>query len=131
VKVRRDPPGIHAPMAAYSHQIEVTGGERLLFMSGQVGVTPDGRAPEDGLDQLAVALDNVLRNLEAAGMGASDVVKVTFYMVGEMDTKARRELIARKLGGERPCMTVVHVAALASPTYKVEVDAWAASSAAG
>jgi hypothetical protein len=47
------------------------------------------------------------------------------------DTKTRRELIARKPGGERPCLTVAHVAALASSTDEVEVDARAASSAAG
>ncbi len=41
----RDPQQIHPPLGAYTHQIEVGGGERLLFMSGQVGMAPDGTVP--------------------------------------------------------------------------------------
>jgi 2-iminobutanoate/2-iminopropanoate deaminase len=128
MKVRRDPEAVHRPLGGYSHQIEVTGGERLLVISGQVGMAPDGRLPEDALQQLGLALDNVLRNLAAAGMGVGDLVKLTIYVVDDMDSQARRELTARKLGGERPCMTFVRVAGLAAPAYRVEVDAWACAS---
>ena len=129
MQIRRDPAGIHPPMGGYSHQIEVRGPERLLVMAGQIGVAPDGTVPADTLEQLSIALDNVRRNLEAAGMGIGDLVKATLYVVGAVDTQARRELVARKLGGQRPCLTYIQVAGLASPDLKVEVDAWA--SAAG
>ncbi len=125
MQIRRDPAGIHPPAGGYSHQIEVRGPERLLIMAGQIGVAPDGATPADGLEQLSIALDNVRRNLEAAGMGVGDLVKVTLYVVGEMDTQARRQLVAAKMGGERPCMTYIRVAGLATPDLRVEVDAWA------
>ena len=41
----RNPDGIHAPLGAYVHQIELAADERLLVLSGQVGMTPDGPCP--------------------------------------------------------------------------------------
>ena len=44
-----------------------------------------------------------------------------------MDPPKRRALIAARMQGHKPCMTLVFVGALASPIYKVEIDAWASS----
>jgi enamine deaminase RidA (YjgF/YER057c/UK114 family) len=121
----RDPEKIHPPLGAYSHQVEVPAGARLLVMAGQVGRTVDGRVPEDPIEQAEVALDNVRHNLEAAGMGVGDVVKLTWYVVGQMDAQRRRELLTAWLGEHRPASTLVYVAALAAPEYRVEIDAWA------
>jgi enamine deaminase RidA (YjgF/YER057c/UK114 family) len=129
MKTPRNPATIHEPLAAYSHQIEVSGSERLLVVSGQVGMRADGSLPEDPLEQLGVAFDNVERNLEEAGMDLADLVKLTVYLVGEWDTDARRRLMASRLGTHRPCMTAVWVAALAGPSLRVELDAWASRAA--
>jgi len=120
-----NPETVHKPLAAYAHQIEIREPERWLVMSGQVGMRPDGTLPEDPLEQIRVALENVRKNLEAAGMGIQDLVKVTFYLVGEIDTAKRREVMAEWLGGHMPCSTLLYVAALATPALKVEIDAWA------
>ncbi len=125
MKEYRNPPNVHQPIAAYTHQIEVSGSERLLILSGQVGRKEDGAVPDDPIEQLDVALENLYRNLQVANMGVQDIVKLTFYLVGEMDATRRRELIASRLQGHKPCMTLLFVAALASPIYKVEIDAWA------
>lgn len=118
---------MHQPIAAYTHQIEIRGPERMLVLAGQVGMREDGIIPSDPIEQLDVALDNLERNLQAANMGLQDIVKVTFYLVGEVDPARRREVIALKLKGHKPCMTLLFVASLASPTYQVEIDAWASS----
>ncbi len=125
MKEYRNPPDVHPPIAAYTHQIEVRGPERLLVLSGQVGRKQDGAVPDDPIEQLDVALDNLERNLRAANMEVQDIVKITFYLVGEMDAARRREVIAARLKGHQPCTTLVYVAALASPIYRVEIDAWA------
>ena len=125
MKTYRNPPDVHPPLTAYTHQIEVSGSERLLFLSGQVGRSKDGIVPEDPLGQLDLALENLSCNLEAADMGMEDIVKLTFYLVGEMDATRRREIVASRLQGHEPCMTLLYVVALASPIYKVEVDALA------
>jgi enamine deaminase RidA (YjgF/YER057c/UK114 family) len=125
MKLPRDPVDIHPPLAAYVHQIELSPDERLLVLSGQVGARADSSLPDDPIEQLEVAWDNVERNLAAAGMDVGDLVKVTFYLVGAWDALRRREVIARRLGGHRPTMTMLFVAALALPAFKVEIDAWA------
>jgi enamine deaminase RidA (YjgF/YER057c/UK114 family) len=125
LKEYRNPPNVHPPIAAYTHQIEVKGPERLLILSGQVGRREDGAMPDDPIEQLDVALENVCRNLQAAKMEVQDILKLTFYLVGEMDATRRRDAIAARLKGHQPCMTLLFVASLASPLYKVEIDAWA------
>ena len=126
MNVSRNPDSIAAPAGRYVHQIEVTNPSRILFISGQIGSRPDGSVPADPVEQLEVALQNVLRNLEAAGLGVEALTKVTTYAVGELDAAGRRAVLDRHLGAHVSCSTLVFVAALARPEYKVEVDAWAA-----
>jgi 2-iminobutanoate/2-iminopropanoate deaminase len=125
MKQPRNPDTVHAPLGRYVHQIEVNGESRILFLSGQVGVALDGSIPPDPVAQLGVALDNVMRNLEAAGFEPTDLVKLTTYVVDSMDAPGRRAELDRVLGPHVTTSTLVYVAALASPDYKVEVDAWA------
>ena len=40
------PDTIAAPVAAYSHGIEVPPNARVLYSAGQVGILPDGTTPE-------------------------------------------------------------------------------------
>ena len=125
MKQYRNPANVHEPVAAYTHQIEISGPERMLILSGQVGMRQNGAVPEDAAEQLDVALENLLRNLQAANMDVTDIVKLTLYLVGNMDAAKRRDVFVARLGTHKPCMTLVYVAALASPIYEVEVDAWA------
>ncbi|TMC81806.1 MAG: RidA family protein [Chloroflexi bacterium] len=121
----RNPETIHPPVGVYSHQIEVGGSPRWLVMAGQLGRTQVGTVPDDPIEQVELALENVRRNLEAAGMAITDLVKVTWYLVGDIDARRRREVTSAWLNGHTPCSTLVYVAALAAPEYRVEVDAWA------
>lgn len=129
-QVARNPETIHAPLGSYSHQIEVGAPLRWLVMAGQVGRTKGGSVPEDPIQQATVALENVRRNLEAAGMAVADLVKLTWYLVGDIDAGRRREVVAAWLGEHAPCSTLLYVSALAAPEYRVEVDAWACRSGA-
>ena len=125
MKQFRNPTDVHSPLAGYTHQIEISGPERLLVLSGQVGMRLDGTLPADPIEQIEAAFENLERNLAAAGMTLADVVKLTLFLAGEMDTDRRRLVVASRLGAHKPCMTLVYVAALASPQYRVELDAWA------
>ncbi len=123
VKTFRNPPQIAAPLAAYSHQAEITGSVRWLVLSGQVGMTPAGELPDDPIEQFGLALENVAANLAAAGMRPEDVVKLTIYLVGEIDLHRRRKRLSAWLNDLRPCMTVMTVAGLATPDLRVEIEA--------
>lgn len=129
MKTQRNPDTVHAPLAGYSHQIEISGAQRQLVISGQIGMRADGEVADDPIEQLAAALDNVERNLEAAGMEISDLVRLTMYLVGEWDANARRQMIASRLGAHHPCTTLLFVAGLAAPNLRVELDAWASADA--
>lgn len=124
MKEFRNPVDIHTPLGSYSHQIEVSN-ERMLVISGQVGMRQDGSVPEDPYEQIDLAFENIIRNLRAAGMEVKDLIKITYYLVGEFDTAKRREIVLAKLRGHQPCSTLLYVAALASPQLRVEIDAWA------
>jgi enamine deaminase RidA (YjgF/YER057c/UK114 family) len=124
MKEFRNPIDIHTPLGSYSHQIEVSN-ERMLVISGQVGMRQDGTIPEDPYEQIDVAFENIIRNLRAANMDVKDLIKITYYLVGEFDAAKRREIIRAKLQGYQPCSTLLYVAALANPQFRVEIDAWA------
>ena len=126
--VFRNPDKIHGPLASYSHQAEVEGSAKWLVMSGQLGMDKHGHIPGNVIDQLEIALDNVLLNLEAAGMNKTNLVKLIFYFVDLHDATKRRDIISQKLGEHHPCMTVMYISGLANEAFKVEIDAWACSS---
>ena len=125
MKEFRNPQDVHQPLGSYSHQIEIRGNERLLVLSGQVGMREDGTIPEDPVEQIDLAFENIFRNLRAANMDIKDIIKLTYYLVGEIDIAKRREVVLSKLEGHQPCSTLLYVAALASPAFRVEIDAWA------
>jgi enamine deaminase RidA (YjgF/YER057c/UK114 family) len=125
MKEFRNPQDVHAPLGSYSHQIEIKGNERILVLAGQVGMREDGSMLDDPFEQIDLTFENIFRNLQAANMDVKDIIKLTYYFVGEIDTARRREVVLSKLLGHQPCSTVVYVAALAGPMFRVEIDAWA------
>ena len=129
MKEFRNPQTIFAPLGGYSHQVEITGAERMLVLSGQIGMRADGSVPTDPLEQIDVAFENIVRNLQAAQMDVKDIFKLTYYLVGEIDTVQRRALVAAKLQGHTPCSTLLYVARLATPDLRVEIEAWASQAA--
>jgi enamine deaminase RidA (YjgF/YER057c/UK114 family) len=125
MKEFRNPQDVHKPVGAYVHQIEVRGRERLLVISGQVGMREDGSVPEDPIEQIDIAFENILRNLRAADMDVRDLIKINYYLVGESDMARRREVVLARLQGHQPCSTLIFVTALANPIFRVEIEAWA------
>jgi len=121
----RNPQDVHLPVANYVHQIEIGPGGRWLVLSGQIGIRPDGSLPPDPAEQIAVALENLRRNLAAAEMDVTNVVKLTTYLVGDVDAQARAAAFGAFLGAHTPTQTLLYVARLAAPTLRVEIEAWA------
>jgi enamine deaminase RidA (YjgF/YER057c/UK114 family) len=120
-----NPAAVHSPIAFYSHQAEVLSPVRWLVVSGQLGQALDGSVSDDPIRQLDLAFENVTHNLHAAQMDVNDLVKLTIYLVGQVDVERRRTVIVSHLKAHRPCVTMVFVAALADPKFKVEIEAWA------
>src|SRR6202140_1885143 len=99
---RRPPASVAAPFGPYSHSVEVPGGSRLLYISGEVGVLPDGTVP-DGIEAQAEACwRNIIAILADARMGVEDLVKITTYLVRPEDVAAAGAARAKHFGNARP-----------------------------
>lgn len=118
-----NPSTVHAPQGAYTHTAVVPDGSQLIFISGQVGMRPDGSTPTSVAEQAEVVFSNLAACLAAHGLGMDAVVKITAYLVAGVDIKTVREIRSRHLGTHRPTSTLVFVPALASPDYLLEVEA--------
>ena len=82
MNIRRTPASVAAPFGPYSHAVEVPEGSRLLYISGEVGVLPDGTVP-DGIEAQAEACwRNIIAVLADAAIGVEDLVKITTYRRG-------------------------------------------------
>ncbi len=117
---------VAAPLARYSHAIEVPPDARWLYISGQVGIRPDGEVPADIESQADQAFANVIAILADAGMSVADLVKVTSFVVGSEQIPAYRNAREKHLGYADPASTLLVIDALARPDLKIEVEAVAA-----
>ncbi len=125
-----NPPDVAPPASRYSHCVEVTGPARWLYISGQVGVTPDGVVREGMPAQLDQCFANIEATLRAAAMTKENLVKLTIYVTvgGAESLSAYRTRRDHWLGstGHVPAGTYVVISELASPKFLVEVEAVAA-----
>ena len=119
-----NPDDMIAPMAVYSHGVEVPAGARTVYVAGQVGTGKDGKTPAGFVAQAELAFANVVSVLAGAGMDLSDVVKFNIYLTRREDVAAWRDIVATKdFGGQPPSSTLVIVASLVSPDFLVEIAA--------
>ena len=125
-----NPPTVHAPGGAYSHTAVVPGGTELVFLSGQIGVRPDGTLPESVAGQADQVFANITALLRAHGLDVGALVKLTMFIVAGRDIQAVRDARAKYLGPHRPASTAVFVSQLVDPAWHVEVEAVAVKSVA-
>ena len=117
------PSTIAPPAAHYAHGVVTDSPARWLHTSGVVPVRPDGSVPADIAEQAAVVWANLAAILDEAMLAPGDVISVTTYVAsGELrrlgEVMAARD---RALGHHRAASTLVTVAALARPEWKMEV----------
>ena len=105
-----NPDNMVAPMAVYSHGVEVPAGARMVYVAGQVGTGKDGNTPVEFLAQAERAFANVEAVLADAKMGLSDVVKFNIYLTRQGDVAAWRDLVETKDFGGQPSRPAVIVA---------------------
>jgi enamine deaminase RidA (YjgF/YER057c/UK114 family) len=114
------------PVGLYSHAVEVPAGSRILFISGQLGISPDGVLGSSIEEQADLAWKNVKLVLEAADMTLEDLVKVNTYIVDERHADVVRSVRRKYLPAEQPASTLVAVRAMARTEWLLELEAVAA-----
>jgi enamine deaminase RidA (YjgF/YER057c/UK114 family) len=104
-------------------------GSRLLYISGEVGVLPDGTVPEVIEIQAEAFWRYIIAILADAGMGVEDLVKITTYLVRSEDVGAAGAARAKHFGDARPDSATIIVKALVDPAWLIEIEAVAAGAA--
>lgn len=122
-----NPDTIAAPAANYAHARLSTDAGRWLHTSGVVPVRPDGSVPIDIGEQADVVWRNLATMIADAQMVPADVVSVTTYVVPGQDLAAVMAARDRALDGALAASTLVVVAELVRPEWKVEIAIIAAA----
>lgn len=121
-----NPSNLHAPLGLYSHTAIVSTGTDLVYISGQLGVRADGSTPTTIAEQADQVFANIVNLLHFHGLKATDIIKLTTFMVMGQDGDAVRAARLKYLGSHRPCSTAVYVSQLVDPAWFVEIEAIAA-----
>jgi 2-iminobutanoate/2-iminopropanoate deaminase len=122
---RVNPPGLSTPQT-YTHVVKVG---KLLFIAGQVGADASGKVVGPGMrEQLERVLENLKIALASQGADFRHIAKITVFVtsIDEYRAPGMAELRAKYFGDHRPASTLVQVASLANPAFKVEIEAVAA-----
>jgi enamine deaminase RidA (YjgF/YER057c/UK114 family) len=101
-------------------------GTELVFLSGQVGIRPDGSIPASLDEQSEQMFQNIAAALRVHGLDASALVKITLFIVAGHDIQTVRNARARLLGSHKPASTALFVSQLVAPALFVECEAIAA-----
>ena len=113
----------------YTHAVAITGGGRLVYVSGQVAYDRDGKIVGKGdmRAQSVQVFENVTHALRAAAAGWDDVIKMNGYMVGmnPAAVTAYREVRSKYLKA-LPASTLVGVHSLVEADLLLEVEVVAA-----
>ncbi len=118
-----NPSGIAAPASKYSQGILLPTGGRRLVISGQIGMTQDGKVVDGMEAQLRQTWGNLLAVLKAGGMAHTDLVKVTTFVTDRTSVGLVRTIRDEFLQDHRPASTFLVVAGLAMPELLCEIEA--------
>jgi enamine deaminase RidA (YjgF/YER057c/UK114 family) len=123
-----NPDVVHVPLGPYSHTCVVSAGTDLIYLSGQIGIRPDGTVGSTISEQADQAFANVIALLRAHSVEMENVVKLTVFIVAGHDAEGVRKARVKHFGSHTPTSTTVYVAQLLKPEWFIEVEAIAAVS---
>jgi len=118
------PPG-NAGVAGYSQVVEVRGGERTIYVSGQVAVDKDGKVVGEGdfEAQTRQLFENLKAALPAVDALVDHVVKITVFVTDSSRLQRFREIRNTYFSTSPPASSLIQVVRLAAPEWLVEVEA--------
>lgn len=118
--------GVYATGGDWVHAMEVRDAQRLLFVSGTMGLRPDFSAHETLEEQLECVWNNIRTILASAGMTTDNIVRLTSYLrdasYAEANAKARLDAL-----GTRRVPTTAIVAQTLETEWLVEIEVVAAA----
>jgi enamine deaminase RidA (YjgF/YER057c/UK114 family) len=110
----------YEPAIGFSRAVKV--GDRVL-VSGTGPVWTDGSCDPDVGRQARRCLEIITAALVSAGAGPEHVVRTRMYLVDAADAGAVGDAHGEVFGSVQPAATMVVVAGLLDPAWKVEIEA--------
>lgn len=116
-----DIPGVPTPKAPYSPAVAAG---NLLFVSGQVALTAEGKALRDATieDETRLVLNNLKAVVEGAGSSLDQVVKVVGFLADMDDFLAFNEVYKEYFPKDPPARSCIQAGRLPF-SFRVEVEA--------
>src|SRR6266852_8798162 len=108
------------PLIGFSRA--VVAGDRVL-VSGTGPVFADGSCPDDAAAQARRCVEIIAAALAEAGVGVDKVIRTRMYLTSAADADAVGAVHREAFGTARPAATLVIVAGLADPRWRVEIEA--------
>lgn len=111
------------------HGVEISGGQRVLYLSGQTSNGPDGAPMHEGdlVAQFRLAWKNLKDALAAADMAPTNVVRLNLFTTDMGAFTAAAEELAPIWAedGCSPACTLVEVSSLFESELMIEIEATA------
>lgn len=118
--------GIYPATSDYAHAMEVAAPQRLLFVSGTMGLDKTGKPGTTLDEQLALIWSNLRAILASAGMSVDNIVRLTSYLRDASFVEANQNARLAALGG-RAIPTTAIVAQTLREDWLVEIEVIAAA----
>lgn len=106
----------------YGYTRAVEAGGRVV-VSGTAPIWPDGGCDPDAGAQARRCLEIIVAALGELGLEAGDVVRTRMFVTSADDAEAVGLAHAERFGDAPPATTMVVVAGLLDPRWKVEIEA--------
>jgi len=100
-------------------------------VAGTAPIWPDGACPDDAALQTRRCLDIIVAALAELGAGPEDVVRTRMYITDAAYADAVGTVHGEVFAGAHPVATMVVVAGLLDPRWRVEIEAEALVTSSG
>jgi enamine deaminase RidA (YjgF/YER057c/UK114 family) len=97
--------------------------ETRVVVSGTGPVWPDGTCPDDAGVQASRCFEIICAALAEVGGGLDDVIRTRMFLVDRADAEVVGRAHAAAVGPAAPAASMVIVAGLLDPRWKVEIEA--------
>jgi enamine deaminase RidA (YjgF/YER057c/UK114 family) len=118
-----NPARIAPPFGRYHQAVALEAPQRLLVVSGQLGLRPDGTMPESVEEQTELILGAIEACLVEAGLKRADLLRLTTYITEVEHRLPYMRVRDAWVADPPPASTLVVVKALVLPAAKIEIEA--------
>jgi enamine deaminase RidA (YjgF/YER057c/UK114 family) len=109
--------------------VVIPAGQKLVFLSGQLGIDAEGAVPPDCAGQARLAFDNIAAVLREAGLGLEHIVRINAFVSGREHLKPYMDVRNTLFAEPLPASTLMIVAGFARPEFFIEIETVAAGPA--